>query len=446
MNQKINREFRRYAIPTVAAMLVNGLYQVIDGIFIGRYLGSEGLAAINLAWPVIAVILGVGMMIGVGTGALASVKQGQKKLTESKDILATGLILLVILMPFIAIILYFFSSLFLEWQGAENQALIYGQDYLDILIYSSVFTLGSVALPFLLRNDQSPKIATGLMVVGAVLNIIFDYLFIAVLDWELTGAALATAGAQFAVTIAGVGYFFSNKAQMRLAWFDLKLHPQYITQIIWIGTSSFFMYVYAALMVAIHNAYFSLYGGLVYVGAFAIVGYIVTAYYLIAEGIANGMQPLVSYYYGARHARNMLQLFKIALISALVIGILFTLALNVFPEPIIYSFNAQDEALIQTSIEGIHLHLFALCLDGFLVVTAAFYQAIHKGKKATVIMVSNLLIQLPFLWVLPAYFSVQGVWLAYPLSNIVLSVIVLYFLIKDLKPIQEAAKKPKSLS
>lgn len=440
MNRNINREFRRYAIPTVAAMLVNGLYQIVDGIFIGRYLGSEGLAAINLAWPVIATILGIGMMIGVGSGALSSIKQGQKKPLEAKEVLATGLLLLVILLPFIAAILYFFSEFFLSIQGGEGDALKYGQEYLDVLIYSCAFTLGSVALPFLLRNDHSPKLATLLMIIGALLNIIFDYLFIVVLKWEFTGAALATAGAQFVVTLAGVIYFFSAKANMRLTLADLRVHPEYIGRIFIIGTSSFFMYVYAALMVAIHNVYFSLYGGLVYVGAFAVVGYLVTVYYLIAEGVANGMQPLVSYYYGARHPRNILQLLKVAMGSAIIIGLVSTLGINLFATSIMQSFNSHNQALITAGVEGIRLHTFALFLDGFLVVGAAFYQAINKGKKATLIMVSNLLIQLPFLWILPRFWDVQGVWLAYPLSNFVLAGIVIVMLRKDLQPIVAKAR------
>ncbi|MGC9458539.1 MATE family efflux transporter, partial [Vibrio genomosp. F10] len=184
----------------VAAMLVNGLYQVVDGIFIGRYVGADGLAGINIAWPVIGTILGLGMLVGVGTGALVSIRQGEKDNQGAKHILATGLTLLLVLSPFVAGILFLFSDHFLLWQGAEGRVYDLGLQYLHILIGSSIFTLGSIAMPFLLRNDDSPNMATILMVVGAVINIALDYLFIAWLGWELKGAAVATAIAQCVVT------------------------------------------------------------------------------------------------------------------------------------------------------------------------------------------------------------------------------------------------------
>ncbi|EED26577.1 Na+-coupled multidrug efflux pump [Vibrio sp. 16] len=211
MQTSIYKQFWRYTIPTVAAMLVNGLYQVVDGIFIGRYVGADGLAGINVAWPVIGSILGIGMLIGVGTGALVSIRQGEQDTLGAKQILATGIALLFALVPLVSGVLFFFAEDFLLWQGAEGRVFELGLQYLHILIGACAFTLGSIAMPFLLRNDDSPNLATILMVVGAVINIALDYLFIAWLDWELTGAAIATAVAQLTVTGLGLAYFFSSK-------------------------------------------------------------------------------------------------------------------------------------------------------------------------------------------------------------------------------------------
>ncbi|MCG9776579.1 MATE family efflux transporter, partial [Vibrio diabolicus] len=174
MQNSIYRQFWKYTIPTVAAMLVNGLYQIVDGIFIGRYVGADGLAGINVAWPIIGSILGIGMMIGVGTGALTSIKQGENDHEGAKRILTTGLGLLAILMPVVATILFYFSDEFIRWQGAEGRVFELALQYLHILIVACVFTLGSIAVPFLLRNDDSPNLATMLMVIGAVINIVLD--------------------------------------------------------------------------------------------------------------------------------------------------------------------------------------------------------------------------------------------------------------------------------
>ena len=445
MQTSIYRQFWKYTIPTVAAMLVNGLYQVVDGIFIGRYVGADGLAGINVAWPIIGSILGIGMMVGVGTGALASIKQGEKDSEGAKRILSTGLLLLVALMPVVATTLFFFADDFIRWQGAEGRVYELGLQYLHILSVACVFSLGSIAVPFLLRNDDSPNLATILMVIGAVINIVLDYLFIAWLDWELKGAAIATALAQMVVTILGVGYFFTSKAKMRLSIGDLKMQFDVIPKIVMIGTSSFFMYAYGSMMVALHNALFAQYGSTLLIGAYAILGYIVTVYYLIAEGIANGMQPLVSYNHGARNQDNIRKLLKVAMGTSVLGGVAFVILMNIFPYEFVSVFNNADQNLIDATVVGIRLHMFALFLDGFLVVAAAYYQSVNKGSKAMFVTIGNMAIQLPFLFIMPKLLGVTGIWIAFPLSNIALSFVVMTMLLRDIKKLMNESSVEPSI-
>ncbi|MBY8159233.1 MATE family efflux transporter [Vibrio fluvialis] len=431
MNTSIYRQFLRYAIPTVAAMLVNGLYQVVDGIFIGHYVGAEGLAGINVAWPVIGTILGMGMLVGVGTGALTSIKQGEKDLHSAKRILATGLLTLVMLAPIVATVLWFFADDFLRWQGAQGRTFELGMQYLQILIIGCVFTLGSIAMPFLLRNDDSPNLATLLMVVGALCNIVLDYVLIAWLQWELTGAAIATAISQLIVTGLGFSYFFSKRAKLRLTRACLSMEWRYLPKIFAIGVSSFFMYAYGSTMVALHNSLIIQYGNAVMVGAYAILGYIVTVYYLTVEGIANGMQPLASFNHGARQYDNIRRLLKVAMSIAVLGGVVFVLMINLFPEQVIGIFNSNDPRLMEGAVFALKLHMFALFLDGFLVVSAAYYQATNHGGKAMFVTVGNMMVQLPFLYILPKLYGITGVWIAFPLSNIALSCVVGVMLWRD---------------
>ncbi|MFW7525071.1 MATE family efflux transporter [Vibrio ostreicida] len=431
MQISIYKQFWNYVIPTIAAMLVSGFYQVVDGIFIGRYVGADGLAGINVAWPVIGTILGLGMLVGVGSGALISIRQGEGDHLGANHILTTGLILLVVLSPAVSGLLYLFGGDFLAWQGAKGRLFELGEQYLSILTGACVFTLGSIAMPFLIRNDDSPTVATLLMVIGAVVNIALDYLMIAVWGWELKGAAIATAIAQAVVTLLGVAYFCSPSAKLKLN--NLRFNWGVIPQIFSIGTSSFFMYAYGSMMVALHNSLFTQYGDALTIGAYAILSYIVTVYYLTVEGVANGMQPLVSFNHGARNQTNIGKLLNISMVTSISIGIGFTLLLNIFPHEFVTVFNSSDNQLLERTVLGIRLHMFALFLDGFLVVAAAYYQATNKGSKAMFVTLGNLLIQLPFLFIMPKLFGVPGIWLAYPLSNIALGVIVAVMLIKDVR-------------
>lgn len=430
MSQSIYKQFWKYTLPTVAAMLVNGLYQVVDGIFIGQYMGADGLAGINIAWPVIGSVMGIGMMVGVGTGAIASINQGAGSVAKARATMSTGLSLLLIIFPIVAFILWQYSPLFLSLQGVTGRVLDLGQQYMDVLIVASLFSLGSIALPFLLRNDGSPNYATFLMVLGALINIGLDYLFIGLWGWELKGAAMATAIAQAAVTLLGVGYFFSPYAQMRLSLKEYTLTIGDISRIFSIGASSLFMYMYGSMMVAVHNWMFTLYGNVLTIGAYAVIGYVVTLYYLTAEGIANGMQPLVSFNFGAKQHDKVTKLFNVAAWSSVLLGIVFVVILNLYPESIIGIFNKNDSGLMEQGITGIRLHMFAVFLDGFIVVVGAYYQAIGSSRKAMFATIGNMVIQLPFLFVLPKLFGLTGVWLAFPISNIALS-LVLFWMIKS---------------
>ncbi len=431
MQDSIYKQFWKYTLPTVAAMLVNGLYQVVDGIFIGRYMGADGLAAINVAWPVIGSVLGVGMMVGVGTGAIYSINQGAGNANKVSSTITTGLTLLLMVFPVIALILWQFSELFLVAQGVEGRVLELGQQYLDVLIFASLFSLGSIAIPFLLRNDGSPNYATFLMVLGAILNIVLDYLLIGLWGWELKGAALATAISQMAVTVLGVGYFFSKYANAPISLQRIKINFNDIPQILAIGTSSMFMYMYGSIMVAVHNWMFTIYGSVITIGAYAVLGYIVTIYYLTAEGIANGMQPLVSFNHGAKDNIAVKKLFNIAAWTAILIGVCSVVVLNVYPESIIRIFNRHDHQLMEQAILGVRLHMFAIFLDGFIVVVAAYYQAVGNSKKAMFATIGNMVVQLPFLFVLPQLLGLEGVWLAYPISNIALSMALFWMIKKD---------------
>ncbi len=431
--QSIYQKYWKYTIPTIVAMLVSGLYQVIDGIFIGHYVGANGLAGINLAWPVIATVLGVGMLIGVGTGALSSLKQGEKEEAQARQALANGLLMLLVSTPIISLLLYLESSSFIAWQGADFVVSELATQYLDILVWACCFTLGSIALPFLLRNDDSPKLATALMVIGAVLNIGLDYLLIAHLDMALTGAALATAFSQASVTLLGLLYFISSKAKQRLHRADFKPDWKMIKSIAGIGLSSFFIYVYGGAMVAVHNGLLAHYGGMSAIGAYSILGYIVTVYFLIVEGLANGMQPLVSYSHGAGRYRDSKALLNLAMGLSVIGGLVTTLVLNLFPEFFIELFSNGEGELLDYATMGIRLHMCALFLDGFLFVAGTYYQSVGSARKATIVTLGNMLIQIPFLIVLPKLFDIHGVWLAVPLSNITLSIFVAWILYRDIK-------------
>lgn len=429
----IERTFWRYAIPSIAAMLINGLYQIIDGIFVGNYIGAEGLAGVNMAWPVVCIVAALGLMVGMGSGSLMSMNKGEGNPIAAKSALSSGLWLLLSLGLISMGLLMAFGTQLLLAQGAQGNTLTLAHDYIDVFMYGGIFSLAATALPLLIRNDESPTFATVLMIVGAVINIVLDYVFIALLGWALYGAALATVIAQAIVTLLGIGYFFTRYANLKLSLPTLKFDLSLAIKAIVLGSSCLVMYLYTSFVIAIHNKLMMDYGSPTTVGAYAIVGYLMMIYYFLAQGIAEGVQPPVSYYFGAKQADNIRKMMVLGTKMVIVSGVVITVLLNVFPVWVTEFFSNNDTELVAQTKNGIHLHLLAMYLDGFIVLASVYFMAVNQGGKALAVSAGNMIVQLPFLYVMPKWLGLDGVWLAVPLSNVALFLIVAPLVWWDIK-------------
>lgn len=423
--------FWRYAIPSIAAMLVNGLYQLVDGIFVGHYIGPLGLEAINIAWPVISVIAGLGLMIGMGAGSLISTFRGEERIPQARTAMWMGLLLSLIFGALGSLYLYSFGNSLVDLQGVTGRAHGYALDYVHIFTFGAVVTVASSALPFLIRNDDSPIFATCLMVMGAITNIFLDYLFIGVWGWGLEGAALATISAQLTTIFMALAYLFS--AQSSLAVFKHPLHVnwEYAKKSVKLGSSALAMFMYYGVLVAFHNRLFAEYGSSVSVAAFAVVGYLMTIYYMVAEGIAEGIQPQVSFYHGAKQFDHIIKVVKLATMLSLGVGVGWLVLLNLFPEQIIVAFNS-DTTLINEARIGIRLHLATLYLDGLIIIASMYFLSVGKAGMSLSISVANMGVQFPFLMVLPTIWGLNGVWLSMPISNVVLALVVVPIMWRDI--------------
>ncbi|WP_163133945.1 MATE family efflux transporter [Agarivorans sp. Alg241-V36] len=430
LSKNITLQFWRYSIPSVVAMIVSGIYLIVDGIFIGQVLGAEGLAAINLAWPIIFLVTGLGLMVGVGGGALISIATGEGKTEKAQSLLTHALLLMLLMAVLFSVVLASLGSAPISLQGASGNIQSMAESYLSILGNGALLVLFSCALPILIRNDNSPNFATLLMIVGAVANIGLDYLFIVKWDWQLAGAAYATLGAQALVMLLAFAYFFSRYSSLSFQVSGFRLKPKYLANISNLGLSSFFTTVYTAFITLVHNYLFLRYGSITETGAYAIVLYLSVIYYFIAEGFANGMQPLISYNFGAKRYDNVLRVMALGFSIILGSGVAAVFLMNLFSEFSVSVFNSDDPELLAATVSGIRLHLWAMPLDGLIFTGAVVFQSINRANRATFISVGNMAIQLPFMLLLPVAFGVVGIWLVMPLSTVILSVVVTWWLLK----------------
>ncbi len=317
--------------------------------------------------------------------------------------------------------------------GATGNALTMSDDYLFYISLGAPFALFGAAVPILIRNDEKPGLATAVMATGAILNIILDYIFVVMLQQQVAGAAIATVIAQGITAIWGITYFFSSQANTRLSFSNIRLDYSNSAETLKTGSSSFFMFMYFGFIVALHNWLFMQYGGIVAVGAFTIVGYVQAIYYMIAEGVATGMQPLISYNKGAGRYDNVRLVFFLAMKVVLITGLATVFIVNLFPEAITHIFNNTDQELAKQTVTGLRLHLLTIFLDGFIFASAAYFQSLARASLATAITLGNMLVQIPLVLLLPLWLGVTGIWIAVPISNVFLSAVVLMLLIADFR-------------
>jgi Na+-driven multidrug efflux pump len=403
-SHSLTRTFWHYTIPAVAALMISGLYMVVDGIFIGHAMGATGLSAINMAWPLSGVMLAIGMMVGMGSGAQCSLAQGAAQWPQARSYLAQALWLLVILGIPTGALVVLIGPAFMAMQGAQGELATLGNDYLQVIGWAAPMVFGSIALPLLVRNLGAPRLAT---VMGESLSVLIC-----------------------------LGYIFSRHNPLSLQLTACRFNLRHSLESLTTGFSSMLMYLYMSLVVVLHNLLFMHYGSPLQVAAYAIAGYLMAFYYMFAEGVCGGMQPLVSYFYGAREPDKVRRVLRLGLLTAVGSGLLMTAALLLLPKAFASIFSGSDEALLDASATGIRLHLFAMFLDGFIVLAASFFQAMGQARNATLVTVGNMLIQLPFLAILPLIWGLNGVWLALPLSNVCLSVVVIWMLWRQLQQLK----------
>lgn len=425
--------FISYVIPTLGAMLISGAYQLIDGFFIGHFIGTEGLAAVNIGWSYITVLLGFGLLVGVGTGSLYSIAKGSEDDEKAKNIIGQS-ITLILLPGFIFGVILYITAPTLVYMLSDPEYRVSQKfvttaymaiDFIRVFAVCSPLVIGSLALPFLVRNMGKPYYATLYMAIGVAINTLFSYLFIVVWEMSVLGAAIANIVGESCAMFLGL-YYILFKGGEPLKAHHFRPNVTLIKNIMINGASTFFMYIYVGFIMMLHHKMLVKYGGTVAVSAYTITGYIITIYYLGMEGIANGVQPIISRLYGRENYLSTRAIIRMMVLVGMTYGMILTIFLQIFPEFFTILFT-NDQELSKVTIHAIHFHLPLLFLEGAFVMVTVFFQAIGEGSKALVISIGNLVIQIPFLFIAPKFYQLDGVWVAMPLSSALLAIPVIYW-------------------
>lgn len=420
----LSRLFWRYVTPTVAAMLITGIYVTIDGIFVGHVLGQDGMAGLMLAYPICAVLYAVGALIGMGASSLVSFYLGQGNPAKARHIVGNALVMVLLASALLSFIGIRYGEPMLAWMGAEGEIFTAGLSYLQAYAWLGVFAVLSMAFSSLLRNDGRPGFVTLIMVVGGLLNVLLDYLLMVVFPFGLAGVATATMLSQAVTGLACLWHFFTPRSQLRISWDTLRPDLRLMGETVRLGISSFLMYLYLSVVLALHNKALLAVGTSLHVAAYGVISYTEAFFYLVFEGIAMGIQPIASFNAGAGHWRRVLRIRNLALGVTLGIALCAMFPLYLWPEAAVYLFAGDNATLLPVASLGIWLYFWGLPMEGLLLVGATYFQAINRARIASLLTGGKLVLIGGFLWGFSTLWGVPGVWLALPTCSSLLVMVM----------------------
>lgn len=420
----LSRLFWRYVTPTVAAMLITGIYVTIDGIFVGHVLGQDGMAGLMLAYPICAVLYAVGALIGMGASSLVSFYLGQGNPAKARHIVGNALVMVLLASALLSFIGIRYGEPMLAWMGAEGEIFTAGLSYLQAYAWLGVFAVLSMAFSSLMRNDGRPGFVTLIMVVGGLLNVLLDYLLMVVFPFGLAGVATATMLSQAVTGLACLWHFFTPRSQLRISWDTLRPDLRLMGETVRLGISSFLMYLYLSVVLALHNKALLAVGTSLHVAAYGVISYTEAFFYLVFEGIAMGIQPIASFNAGAGHWRRVLRIRNLALGVTLGIALSAMIPLYLWPEAAVYLFAGDNATLLPVASLGIWLYFWGLPMEGLLLVGATYFQAINRARIASLLTGGKLVLIGGFLWGFSTLWGVPGVWLALPTCSSLLVLVM----------------------
>ncbi len=427
----------KFSVPAIIGMVVNALYNIVDRIFIGnaKELGSNGLAGITIGFPIMVILLAIGILFGVGGATLFSIKLGEGKTEEANKVMGNAFILLLCSGALFLILGQIFLAPLLRLFGASKTVLPYSMAYMRVIFFGAIFQVVSMGMNNFLRAVGQPKLAMLTMFFGAGTNIILDPIFIFVFKMGMAGAALATIIAQCASMIWILAFFLKKSNHHRLTLKYMKPDKDIMLKITSLGMPGFLMQLSNSLLNIVLNKSLLTYGGDLAVSGMGIINSIQTFLLMPITGLNQGVQPIISFNFGAKKYDRIKLAEKLAIIVATIIVVAGWILTRVFPSQLVRLFN-QEPNLVEFGSNALRTWFWCLPFIGFQILGANFFQAVGRSTSAMILTLTRQVILLiPAILNFSRIWGLQGILYAAPFADALSALITavwFYFGIRSL--------------
>ena len=435
-NEPIKTLLWKLSLPAMAGMFVMTLYNVVDMIFVGRGVGALAIAGVSIVFPVQMFTMAIGQMIGIGTSSLISRSLGAGDMKRAERALGNAIFLILVLGGTLTVVGLAKSTFFLHLFGATDDVFPYAKQYMDVILLSVVLHEFSMASNGIIRSEGNARVPMVSMFIGALLNIALDPIFIFVLGMGVRGAAIATVIAQATTTVYLLRYFFSGKSTLRIRVKNFLLEWPVVRQIVAIGFAAFIRTAAASFIAVIINRMLGSYGGGISIAVFGVIHRVLMFAAMPCRSIAQGLQPILGFSYGARRYDRGIEVIRRSAIIATVFSVATFLVLFFFPGPIVRIFST-DATLVYQGTHAMKLVFLAFWLVGFQIVGSTIFQAIGKAVPTFILATSRqILFLIPLIFILPRFFGISGIWLSFPIADTLSFMVTLVMVIPQMREFQ----------
>ena len=442
----VGRLLWKYSLPAVVGMLVMALYNVVDRIFIGQWVGPDAIAGLAVTFPVMNLTTAIGVLIGVGASARVSIVLGAGRPDRAQEMLGNALSLTIINgIIYIGFFMYFIDPLLLLF-GASQATLPYAREYMLVILPGCLLTNLTFGLNNIMRASGYPGRAMVTMMIGAVVNVGLDPLFIYVFEWGIGGAALATDIAMLVSAIFVLAHFMRRDSTLRFTRGIYRLRWRTVVAIISIGAAPAVVNAAACFVNAIANNSLLRYGDDRDIGAVGIMVTFTSLLVTVVLGICQGMQPIVGYNYGAGRLDRLRRTYFLAVLAATSLTTFGAVMGVFFPAEIGRVFTT-DPALIAATDRALSTCLLVFPVVGFQIVSTSFFQSIGNATESIVVgLLRQVIFLIPLLLILPRYFEVDGVWMSFPVSDAVATIVTAVLIVRTFRQLnrRSAVRTPLS--
>ncbi|MDD4835633.1 MAG: MATE family efflux transporter [Synergistales bacterium] len=417
--EPIGRLLIQFSLPAIVGMVASALYNIVDRMFIGHAVGPNGIAAITVAFPFFLLIISTGILIGVGASSQISRNLGEGRQERAQMVMGNGFLAMMVSSTLVMVIGFVFMEDLMRMCGASPLIMPMTRDYMSIILWGVPFQLVGFCCNYFIRAEGHPRYAMGTLILGALANIVLDWLFIVKIGMGVKGAALGTVMAQFLAACWVLAFYVKGFGELRFVRSAFRPDLPILREMAAVGFSPFMMEMFFVVVMIIFNRTLSRLGGEMAISAMGIFFSLDSILFMPAIGIGEGAQPLIGYNYGAGNFDRVRKTVYMAMAASVTFFVCSLVVAQTFPRQLTMLFNSESQELISMTVRAMRIGYLGIPLAGVAIISGFVFQALGKAKQSIILnLCRQVIFLLPPLLLLPPVFGIDGVWASFPIVDV----------------------------